>query len=98
MKIGILLCLPGILVALPAFLALKKRADPRSYNGASLVGLKGLCIKSHGGTDAVGFANAIGVAADMALIRFNEKVAQELEKIGMGAAAAPEAVEEEAAS
>jgi glycerol-3-phosphate acyltransferase PlsX len=97
MKLGALLCLPGLLVALPAVLALKKRLDPRSYNGASLVGLKGLCIKSHGGTDAVGFAYAIGVAADMALIRFNEKVAQELEKIGMGAVAAPEVMAEEAA-
>lgn len=84
MKIGMVLCLPGILVALPAFIALRKRVDPRSYNGASLMGLKGLCIKSHGGTDGVGFANAIGVAADMALIRFNEKVAQALESIGMG--------------
>ena len=73
-----------ILVALPAICALKKRVDPRSYNGASFMGLKGLCIKSHGGTDGVGFANAIGVAAEMALIRFNEKIAQELESMGIG--------------
>lgn len=85
MKIGAVLCLPGMLVAFPALRALKDRIDPRYYNGASLVGLRGLCIKSHGGTDAVGFANAIGVAAEMALIRFNEKVAQELEELGMGA-------------
>lgn len=84
-KVGLLLCVPGMLVALPAFFKLKKRVDPRSYNGASLMGLKGLCIKSHGGTDSIGFANAIGVAADMALSRFNEKVAQELEKLGIGA-------------
>jgi len=94
MKLGIVLCLPGILVALPAFLALKKRIDPRSYNGASLMGLKGLCIKSHGGTDAVGFAHAIGVAAEMSLTRFNEIVEQELENIGMGAVAAEAAAEE----
>jgi glycerol-3-phosphate acyltransferase PlsX len=86
MKLALVLCLPGILVALPALLALKKRVEPRSYNGASLMGLKGLCIKSHGGTDAVGFANAIGVAADMALIRFNEIIGKELESIGMGTA------------
>jgi glycerol-3-phosphate acyltransferase PlsX len=98
MKAGLVLCLPGIVVALPAFIALKKRVDPRSYNGASLMGLKGLCIKSHGGTDGHGFANAIGVAAEMALIRFNEKVAQALENIGMGASTVPEAVEEEIAS
>ncbi len=93
MKIGFVLCLPGILVALPAFIALKKRVDPRSYNGAGLMGLKGLCIKSHGGTDGIGFANAIGVAAEMVLIHFNEKVAQAIESIGMGAA--PAAVEPE---
>jgi glycerol-3-phosphate acyltransferase PlsX len=84
MKAGLILCLPGILVALPAICALKKRVDPGSYNGASFMGLKGLCIKSHGGTDGLGFANAIGVAADMALIQFNEKVAQELENMGIG--------------
>jgi phosphate acyltransferase len=84
MKIGLLLCLPGILVSLPALLALKNRIDPRYYNGAGFVGLKGLCIKSHGGTDALGFANAIGVAADMALIHFNEKVGAELQRLGVG--------------
>ena len=84
LKIGLFLCLPGILAALPALLALRNRIDPRYYNGASLMGLKGLCIKSHGGTDAIGFANAIGVAADMALIRFNEKVEAELQRLGVG--------------
>ena len=93
MKIGAVLCAPGLLVALPALLALKKRVDPRTYNGASFIGLKGLCIKSHGGTDAIGFAHAIGVAADMALIQFNQKIAQELESIGIGSAQ-PEAAEE----
>ena len=94
MKIGLVLCLPGILLALPAFLALKKRVDPRSYNGAALMGLKGLCIKSHGGTDGRGFAHAIGVAAEMSLIRFNEKVAQELESIGIGLADTESVTEE----
>lgn len=80
-KLGLFLCLPGFIVAMPAFVALKKRIDPRFYNGASFVGLKGLCIKSHGGTDSTGFANAIGVAAEMALNRFNEKVEKELASI-----------------
>lgn len=84
MKLGLLLALPGLLVALPAFLALKKRVDPRSYNGASLLGLKGLCIKSHGGTDAVGFANAIGVAANLAANKFTLKVEAALEEAGHG--------------
>lgn len=74
MKLALLLSAPGLLLALPGLRALKKRVDPRYYNGASLMGLRGLCIKSHGGTDAVGFSNAIGVAADMALSGFNQKV------------------------
>ena len=41
---------------------LRQRADPRRYNGASLVGLKGIVVKSHGGADAVSFSNAIDVA------------------------------------
>ncbi len=45
--------------------ALRARVDPRRYNGAIFMGLSGICVKSHGGTDAFGFANAIGVAVDM---------------------------------
>ena len=41
------------------------RIDPRRYNGAMFLGLNGIAVKSHGGTDAFGFANAIGVAVDM---------------------------------
>ena len=51
------------LVALPVLNALRRRLDPRQYNGASLVGLNGIVIKSHGGTDAIGFEYAIRVAA-----------------------------------
>lgn len=95
-KLGLILCLPGMLVALPAFFALKKRADPRSYNGAGLMGLRGLCIKSHGGADGIGFANAIGVAAEMSLTRFNEKIAQEIESLGLDAVCSAPQIEEEA--
>jgi glycerol-3-phosphate acyltransferase PlsX len=51
------------LVALPVLKAFKRRIDPRRYNGASLLGLRGIVIKSHGGADALAFANAIEVAA-----------------------------------
>jgi glycerol-3-phosphate acyltransferase PlsX len=47
--------------AYPALRNLGKRIDPRRHNGATLIGLTGTVIKSHGGTDALGFANAIGV-------------------------------------
>ena len=52
----------GFLLARSAFMKLKKRTDPRRYNGAMFLGLQGVCVKSHGGTDATGFANAVAVA------------------------------------
>ncbi len=50
------------LVAAPVLRSFKRRIDPRRYNGASLVGLQGIVIKSHGGADALAFANAIEIA------------------------------------
>jgi len=50
------------LVALPVLRALSRKIDPRRYNGASLVGLRGIVVKSHGGADALAFRNAIGIA------------------------------------
>ena len=55
----------GYLLARSAMRKLRKRLDPRRYNGAIFLGLNGITVKSHGGTDALGFANAIGVAVDM---------------------------------
>ena len=50
------------LIAKPVLTRLAARIDPRNYNGAALLGLNGLVIKSHGGADAASFANAIAVA------------------------------------
>jgi len=50
------------LIAMPVLKAFRRRIDPRAYNGASLLGLRGIVIKSHGGADAFAFANAIKVA------------------------------------
>lgn len=50
------------LVALPVLRAFSRKIDPRRYNGASLLGLPGIVIKSHGSADALAFANAIAVA------------------------------------
>lgn len=52
----------GALAAMPVLRALRKRIDPRRYNGASLLGLRGIVIKSHGGADTIAFANAIRIA------------------------------------
>ena len=50
------------LIALPVLRAFGRKIDPRRYNGASLLGLQGIVVKSHGGADALAFANAIQVA------------------------------------
>lgn len=68
----------GYLFARGALHKMKLRADPRRYNGAMFLGLQGVCVKSHGGTDPEGFANAIGVAFDLVDRRFNERIGQEL--------------------
>ena len=68
----------GYLLSRGAFKQLKLRVDPRRYNGAMFLGLQGVCVKSHGGTDAEGFANAIGVAHDLVTRQFNEKIAEEM--------------------
>lgn len=52
--------------------------DPRRYNGAVLLGLNGVVVKSHGGTDAQGFAHAVDVAMDMIVNNFNQRIAEGL--------------------
>jgi glycerol-3-phosphate acyltransferase PlsX len=59
----------GYLFARHAFGALRDKMDPRKVNGGVFLGLNGVVIKSHGGTDALGFASAIELAYDMA--RYN---------------------------
>ncbi|HEV2110991.1 MAG TPA: phosphate acyltransferase PlsX, partial [Gammaproteobacteria bacterium] len=49
-------------LALPVLHSIRRRLDPRHYNGASLLGLRGVVVKSHGGTDSVGYASAIRIA------------------------------------
>ena len=55
----------GYLLASRSFRQLRGMMDPQLYNGAVLLGLNGIVVKSHGGANRVGFANAIKVAADM---------------------------------
>jgi phosphate acyltransferase len=56
----------GYLFARKAFAAVKEKLDPRKVNGGVFLGLEGVVIKSHGGTDALGFASAVDLAYDMA--------------------------------
>lgn len=53
------------LVARPALRRVRQLLDPRVHNGAVFLGLNGISVKSHGGTDSFGFANAIHVAVEM---------------------------------
>ena len=70
----------GALLAKSALMTFKMRVDPRRYNGAMFVGLNGICVKSHGGTDAVGFANAIHVAYELISNNFNESIKEDYEQ------------------
>jgi glycerol-3-phosphate acyltransferase PlsX len=71
----------GYLLARPAINGLRVRVDPRRYNGAIFLGLNGIAVKSHGGTDALGFANAIGVAIDMVLHGAIEKIKEDFARL-----------------
>ena len=55
----------GALMAKPALSKLKSRFDPRLHNGAIFAGLNGLVVKSHGNSDAIGFANAVRFTYDL---------------------------------
>jgi glycerol-3-phosphate acyltransferase PlsX len=71
----------GYLLAQPALKTLRVRTDPRRYNGAIFLGLNGVVVKSHGGTDAFGFANAIGVAVDMVMHGAIEKISDDFTRL-----------------
>tara|TARA_R100000005_G_scaffold96701_1_gene86342 strand:- start:9119 stop:10264 length:1146 start_codon:yes stop_codon:yes gene_type:complete len=73
----------GYLFARGGLNILKERLDPRAYNGGVLLGLNGLCVKSHGGTDETGFANAIGVAIEMVSDDMIEKMRSNFETFDM---------------
>ncbi|MBT3703638.1 MAG: phosphate acyltransferase PlsX [Alphaproteobacteria bacterium] len=73
----------GYLLAKPALNRLKAKVDPGAYNGAVFLGLNGVVVKSHGGTDAIGFANAIGVAVDMVRSDFAERISRDLHHDGV---------------
>jgi glycerol-3-phosphate acyltransferase PlsX len=81
----------GYLIARRAMAKLRYRVDPRRYNGAVLLGLNGIAVKSHGGTDALGFANAIGVAHDMFVHGFIEKMKADFETLDEEGAEASDA-------
>ncbi len=68
------------LFAMPVLKSLKTRIDPRRYNGASLLGLRGVVIKSHGGADAFSFQHAIDIARIEASQQVPMKIESRIEK------------------
>ena len=73
----------GMPFMLGAMLKLKKTMDPRLYNGAMFVGLNGLSVKSHGGTDALGYSVAVGNAISLVRQNFVATIRTELEKVDL---------------
>jgi len=69
------------LVSLPVLNGLKQRTDPRRYNGASLLGLKGIVIKSHGSADRISFANAIKEAITEVEHNVPDRISHKLEEL-----------------
>jgi glycerol-3-phosphate acyltransferase PlsX len=68
----------GYLLARSSLERLREWLDPRRYNGAVMLGLNGMVVKSHGGTDAEGFAYAVDVAVDMVMHHFNDHISEGL--------------------
>jgi glycerol-3-phosphate acyltransferase PlsX len=83
------------LLAFPVLKRFRRRVDHRRYNGASLLGLRGIVIKSHGSADALAFENAIGVGYEAARHRLLERTVAAMQpflaQLGVGAEASPAA-------
>lgn len=79
----------GYLLAKPAFEALRYKMDPRRSNGGLFLGLEGLVIKSHGGTDAQGFAEALDVGFTSVQSGLIDKIREELAHMADVSAGAP---------
>ena len=73
----------GYFFAKKAINDFKLQMDPRKYNGAVFLGLNAVAVKSHGGTDAFGFANAICVAVDMVKYNFIHDLKNKISKINL---------------
>ncbi len=69
------------LIAMPVLKAFRRKIDPRRYNGASLLGLNGVVIKSHGGADRLAFANAIKIARIEAHQKVPEKIGTQIQRL-----------------
>ena len=71
----------GAMIAAPALRKMRDRLDPSSVNGGPLLGLNGIVVKSHGGADARGYANAICIAADLASSGYAAQIDRNLKQL-----------------
>jgi glycerol-3-phosphate acyltransferase PlsX len=78
----------GYVLARPAFRMLRNKMDPRKSNGGVFLGLNGVVIKSHGGTDPEGFAAAIDVGYDMVRYELLAKIGETIHRHAGAAARA----------
>jgi glycerol-3-phosphate acyltransferase PlsX len=67
------------LISMPVLKAFKKRLDPRRYNGASFLGLRGIVVKSHGGADSFSFLQAIHTAIEESRSGVLRRITEQLE-------------------
>ena len=73
----------GAFIASGALSALRRRLDPRAANGGIFLGLGGMVVKSHGGTDATGFAAALDMAISMARADINSRIIADRARLNM---------------
>lgn len=73
----------GLVFMMGVMFKVKKRLDPRLYNGAMFVGLNGLSVKSHGGADAFGYSVAVENAIKMVRQNALERIKTEIEKVDL---------------
>jgi glycerol-3-phosphate acyltransferase PlsX len=85
--------LAGAALASGALKKIRHRLDPSNVNGGPLLGLNGVVVKSHGGADAKGFANALKVAADLATSDYAAQIARNRERLDRALASAKVASE-----
>lgn len=68
------------LAAMPILKRFRRTFDPRRYNGASLLGLRGIVIKSHGGADVLAYENAIHIAEKEIHCNIPDRIAQQVSR------------------
>ena len=86
----------GAMLAGKALNAIRRKLDPRNVNGGVFLGLNGIVIKSHGGTDEVGFKAALGLAYEMARSRLIDKISEGMRRFPAFPAPVPASTDREA--